>query len=181
MDSQWTHDGHTKDSQRTHTGFTPKSSKSIGFTELSANKVVFYIGFMLGCPRTMLFSQCFVLKVVRETLCFYIGFKTVVREQPCKTYVNNIFRGQPTRHGFAGEEQEEQQKSLTRALAARSNRLSLAHTASPRPLARTTRTETEIDFPVGVTKDSHPQPQIYIYIYIYMHMYCIQYKNTYII
>ena len=45
---------------------------------------------------------------------------------------------------------------------------SRAHTASPRPLARTTRTrnETETDFPVGVDRvDYSPQPLIYVFVH----------------
>ena len=41
-------------------------------------------------------------KVVRENVVLYIGFTKVVREKLYKTYVKIvIFRGQPTRHGFA--------------------------------------------------------------------------------
>ena len=92
-DSQWTHNGLTMDSQRTHKGLTQDSHqnhwKSIGFTRLSAKKVVFTL-VLQGCPRKRLFLHWFY-KVVREKCCFYIGFTKVVREKPYKTLLKSTF------------------------------------------------------------------------------------------
>ena len=99
-----------------------------------------------GCPRKVLFLHWFY-KVVREQYCFCIGFRRVVpekREKPCAK--TRFFVDNPP--GMVSPEEEEQQKSLTTALAARSNRLSLAHTASPR-LARSHARTKRNDFPVG--------------------------------
>ena len=112
---------------------------------MSAKKVVFTL-ILIGCPRKRLFLHWFY-KVVREQCCFYIGFTKVVHEKPYKTCVKTtFFVDNPP--GMVSPPQEPEQKSLTTALASQSNRLSLAHTASPR-LARSHARTKRNDFPVG--------------------------------
>ena len=143
MDSQWTHNGLTMDSQRTHKGFTKDSHKI--HTKIIEKALV-----LLGCPRKMLFLHWFC-KVVREKCCFYIGFARVVRESPCKTCVKTTFLADnPGTIWTRRRRSSRTHPGLTTALASASNRLSLAHTASPR-LARSHARTKRNDFPVGLT------------------------------
>ena len=158
MDSQWTHNGLTTDSQWTHNGLTMDSQWTHkGLTKDSHRihtKIIEKALVLLGCPRKRLFLHWFY-KVVREKCCFYIGFTRVVREKPYKTLVEStLFVDNPPGMLLPTEED---QKSLTTALAPRSNRLSLAHTASPR-LARSHARTKRNDFPVGGLRSTAISP-----------------------
>ena len=86
-------------------------------------------------------------KVVREQCCFYIGFTKVVREKPYRACVKStFFVDNPP--GMVSPPEPRREIGLTTALASQSNRLSLAHTASPR-LARSHARTKRNDFPVG--------------------------------
>ena len=126
-------------------------------------KVLFFTLVLQGCPRKRLFLHWFY-KVVRETYCFYISFTRAVREKPCKTCVKTVFFADNfCRHDFGADQSESSWPPNSPSCTIESP-LDCPHSfASPRPLARTTRTETEIRFP-GWTQA--PQPPIYIYIYI---------------
>ena len=143
-DSQRNHKGLAMDSQRTHKGLTKDSHKI--HTKIIEKALV-----LLGCPRKMLFLHRFY-KVAREKCWFYSGFTRVVREkreQPCAK--TRFFVDNPP--GMVSpQEKQSTHFCLTTALASQSNRLSLAHTASPRLARSHARHETEIDFPV----DSSP-------------------------
>ena len=144
MDSQWTHKGLTKDSHRIHTKIIEKALVLLG----CPRKWLFFTLVLPGCPRKALFLHWFYT-VVRETCCFYISFTRVVREKPYETLVkNNIFRGQPTRHAFATEEEELNSPHNSPSYTIES--------LISRSLARThERNETISRF--GFTKDSHLQ------------------------
>ena len=111
-----------------YTGFTRLSAKSvvfyIGFTRLSAKSVVFIL-VLQGCPRTIVFLHWFYNGCPRKAL--YNLFKS------------NIVRGQPT--GMETPGAGGTTKLPHKAPAPQSYRLSLAHTTSPRPLARTNETK----------------------------------------
>ena len=117
-------------------------------------------------PRTLdLFtSSPWELDVKR--CCFYIVFTRFVRETPYNTCVKSTCCLVDNPPGMvSGEEEEQQQQviSLQTALALQSNRLSLAHTASPR-LARSHARTKRNDFPVAVSQRTHPPNLQYIYI-----------------
>ena len=115
---------------------------------------------------------------------FYTGFIRVVRGKPDKPYAKSTFFVDNPPGMVSGEEQQQQEEviSLQTALASQSNRLSLAHTASPR-LARSHARTKRNDFPVAASQRTHPPTSnIYIYIerererdthiiFLYMHVY----------
>ena len=113
----------------------------ISFTKLSAKSLVFSL-VLQGCPRKVLFFHWFY-KVVHEKCCFFIGFTMVVHEnlrKPLvfKRNVTKVVRGQLFRARFW---KKRVSLSLAPPLAIEPKRLSLAHAASPRPLARTNETK----------------------------------------
>ena len=87
----------------------------------------------------MLFLHWFY-KVVREQCCFYIGFRRVVREKRENTYAKTRFFVDNPPGMVSPQEKQRTENGLTTALAAQSNRWSLA-----RSHARTKRN----GFPVG--------------------------------
>ena len=154
-----------------------------------------------GCPRKVLAFQsvckvvrekcCFLwfYKVVREKCCFYIGFTrlsakkvvfTLVLEGLSAKNVKNPVRKQDfswtTRPAWFRHraEQRRTENRLTTALASQSNRLSLAHTASPR-LARSHARTKRNDFPVGgFTKGLTPPNLQYLHIHAYTYTYILE-------
>ena len=103
----------------------------IGFTGLSATSVVFTL------VLQWLSTENLVKPNWKQHFSWTTGTGTKTPEQQQQ------------------EEEEEEQNRPGTALASQSNRLSLAHTASPR-LARSHARTKWNDFPVGVTKDSPP-------------------------
>ena len=152
MDSQWTPNGLTQDSNQIIENALVLSGcpRKVLFFSLVLNgcprKVLFFFSFvLLDCPRKGLFFHWFY-KVVREQCCFFNCFRRVVREKREKTFAKTLFFVDNPPGMVWAEEKQSTHFCLTTALASQSNRLSLAHTASPRPLARTNETKR---FPVG--------------------------------
>ena len=69
MDSQWTHNGLTKDSHRIHNGLTKDSL----WTHTDTHHNIVFTLIFGGYPGKLLFLHLFY-RVVREKACFYIGF-----------------------------------------------------------------------------------------------------------
>ena len=127
----------------------------------------------------MLFLHWFY-KVVREQCCFFIGFRRVVREKREKTCAKTrFFVDNPP--GMVSPAKPKPKQStpvcLTTALASQSNRLSLAHTASPR-LARSHARTKRNDFPVGGFTKGLTPPTFNVLVLYYIEKNVSKQKRT---
>ena len=161
MDSQWTHNGLTMDSQRTHNGLTKDSQRT--HTKIIEKALV-----LLGCPRKMMFLHWFY-KVVREKCCFYTVFMRLSAKNV--VFLHWFYEGCPRNMvfyiGFTRKTRGQladnparfwhsrRENGLTTGLASQSNRLSLAHTASPRLARSHARPEPK---PKSISRLDSPPP-----------------------